>query len=176
MAGEKSPRSLYTQATWAVVKNFKRLNAGWQCCPNEIVFDIFFELHQRQRFDLLARELKQCQIFSRLLKARLLRHSHKCYTFTFGDYHLAHISIKGGSQEDGAAQGCSNCAGGGEQVRVQHAEGEADAHLEEGEQDVHAEAERQVDAQLAQEDGRQCGVAEAHGEQDQAEQLVETSA
>ena len=56
---------------------------------------------------------------------------------------------------------------------MQHAEGEADAQVEEGEQDVLAEAERQVDAQLAQEDGGQRGVAEAHGEQDQAEQLVE---
>ena len=71
MKGEKSPRSLYSQTTGEVAKNFPRLKAGWQCCPDEIVFDIFFELHQQQRFDLLALEIKQCQIFSRLLKARL---------------------------------------------------------------------------------------------------------
>ena len=94
----------------------------------------------------------------------------------FGQYSLAHLSIKGGSQENGAAQGCPSCAGGGEPVREQHAEGEAGAQVGEGEQDVHAEAEQQVDAQLAQEDGRQRGVAAAHGEQNQAEQLVETPA
>ena len=85
MKGVKSPSSLYVQATGAVVKNFQRLNSGWQCCPDEIVFDIFFELHQRQRFDLLALEIKQCQIFSRLLKAILFHflHSHILTSFLY---------------------------------------------------------------------------------------------
>ena len=79
MTGEKTPRSLYRQATGAVVENFRRLNDGWKCCPDEFVFDIIFEIFQRRRFDLLAREIKQCQNFSRLLKARL---SQICVSFS----------------------------------------------------------------------------------------------
>ena len=84
MKGEKSPKLLYIQATGAVVKNFQKLNTDWQCCPDEIVLDIFFELHQRNRFDLLALEIRQCQIFSRLLKAKL---SHFPPTQILTSYH-----------------------------------------------------------------------------------------
>ena len=177
----KNPRSLYSQATGAVVKNFRRLNGGWKCCPDEIVFDIFFEIQRQWRYDLLAPEMKQCQIFSRLLKARLFPPFSHFYVILKNviscvggyDHILAYSSIKGESEANGTAQGFSGRAGDGEQVRAQHAEGEADAQLGQGGEDVHAEAAGQVDTQLAREDGRQCGLAEAHGEQDEGEQPEE---
>ena len=83
MTGVKKPRSLYSRATGAVAKNFRKLNTDWKCCPDNIVFDIFFELHQQRRFDLLALEMKQSQIFSRLLKARLSHLLHGCISILF---------------------------------------------------------------------------------------------
>ena len=71
MNGDKQPRSLYDQTTSAAVKNFHRLNDGWQHCPDDIIFNIFFELYQQLKkmdfFELLAPE---CEIFFRLLKVQ----------------------------------------------------------------------------------------------------------
>ena len=66
----ESQVSLYSQSICSVAKNLKILNDDWKCCPDVIVFDILFELYLQEYFDLLAQQLKDFNIFSRLLKER----------------------------------------------------------------------------------------------------------
>ena len=66
----ESQVSLYSQSICSVAKNLKTLNEDWKCCPDVIVFDILFELYLQEYFDLLAQQLKDFNLFSRLLKER----------------------------------------------------------------------------------------------------------
>jgi len=65
---DKKPRSLYNLATGAVIQKFQHFRPGLELCPENIIFDVFYEIFKRNEFDLLGEEFKNFQTFSKLLR------------------------------------------------------------------------------------------------------------
>ena len=62
------PNTLYQLSTSAIIKNFLKLRHGLDLCPENIIFDVIFEVFQRSKIDLLSSELSHFPTFSKLLK------------------------------------------------------------------------------------------------------------
>ena len=63
-----SPRSLYGLATGAIIQDFSRLQQGLDGCPENVLFDVIFEIFSRAEFRLLAAQVSHFPTFSKLLK------------------------------------------------------------------------------------------------------------
>jgi len=63
-----SPRSLYGLATRAIIQHFKRHRACLDLLPENILFDIIYEIFERKNLPLLVKELGNFPIFARLLR------------------------------------------------------------------------------------------------------------
>ena len=61
-------KTLYTLSTSAIIKNFTKLRQGLDLCPENIIFDVIYEVFQRDRIGLLSSELSHFPTFSKLLK------------------------------------------------------------------------------------------------------------
>ena len=61
-------RSLYSHATGAVIQNFAHFRHGLDRCPENILFDVFYEIHKRSMVDLLEAEFRNLDTFSKLLR------------------------------------------------------------------------------------------------------------
>ena len=62
------PNTLYKLSTSAIIQNFLKLRDGLDLCPENIIFDVIFEVFQRNKIDLLSSELSHFPTFSKLLK------------------------------------------------------------------------------------------------------------
>lgn len=62
------PRTLYGQSTAAIIENFPRLRQGLDLCPENVLFDVIYEIYKRKRFSLLPTEICHYPTFSKLLK------------------------------------------------------------------------------------------------------------
>lgn len=62
------PNTLYQLSTSAIIQNFLKLRHGLDLCPENIIFDVIFEVFQRSKIDLLSSELSHFPTFSKLLK------------------------------------------------------------------------------------------------------------
>jgi len=61
-------KTLYALSTSAIIKNFTKLRQGLDLCPENIIFDVIYEVFQRDRIGLLSSELSHFPTFSKLLK------------------------------------------------------------------------------------------------------------
>jgi len=63
----RSPRTLYGLTTAAIIQNFESLRPGLESYPENVLFDVFYEIYEMEEGVLLARELAHFPTFSRLL-------------------------------------------------------------------------------------------------------------
>jgi len=67
MATERKD-TLYHLSTNAVIKNFSKLQNGLEFCPENILFDVVYQIYERKDIDLLTSVLSHFGTFSKLLK------------------------------------------------------------------------------------------------------------
>jgi len=60
--------TLYNVATSAVIENFPRLRGGLDLCPENLIFDVIFEVYKRRNAKILTEELTHFPTFCKLLK------------------------------------------------------------------------------------------------------------
>lgn len=68
MAQNIERETLYQICTTAVIENFPALRGGLDLCPENLIFDVIFEVYKRRKTKILTEELSHFPTFCKLLK------------------------------------------------------------------------------------------------------------
>ncbi|XP_064459247.1 amyloid protein-binding protein 2-like [Ornithodoros turicata] len=74
------PESLYNSAVSTLVNNYSNFQRDLRYLPENIAFDIFYQLYKQNRLCLLGCEFSDLDVFAKILKAKDKRHLlHHCF-------------------------------------------------------------------------------------------------